>query len=368
MDGTLRKLARQRAQTTPEAELLAKAEHYCRRALELDPDCSAAYGYLGEIALKQGRLLEAEALFKRAAAFDPVGEATENIGALYTLMGRYKEAEETLKRCCDLDPTASRARLELANLYLQTDRARDAVAVCRQALAASPDDSEAPRALAVALMQTGEHSEAARVLNAAMRNVDESKRWQLHLTHCQLLTELGDKSDDTELYEEARRESATAIKLRPDEALPYFHAGIVRYKLEDYQGALKAFRACLERDPDHFEAEQNARQMKALIRRERVQTHGGLVVGIVLGVLCFLFLIAIWALYFMSDKVTSTMIATMSPVLLGLVFTAFLLPWLSRLKLPGVEAELTKPKEKLSPGPSGTISFSARGMGAGPRT
>jgi tetratricopeptide (TPR) repeat protein len=360
----IRKFARRDDRS--DAPLLDEAEKHYRVALELSPNYPSAFSGLAEIALKRGRLMDAEGLFKKSVALDPWANG-DDLGALYIRMGRYEEAEKILKEFCSRNPAAVQARLELGDLYLQTGRAKQAVAICREARAIEPDRSEPARALAITLMQTGEYAEATKVLREALRTVDESKRWQLHLTYCQLLTELGDKSEDQDLYEEARREAATAITLRPDDPMPYFYAGIVRYKLENYHGALTAFRMCLDRDPDHLEAEQNARRMKSLIQRDRAQTHGGLVVGSILGGVCLLLLIAMWMLYFRSEKVTSTMIATMSPTLSGLVFVGFLLPWLSRLKLPGLEAELSKPREKLAPGPKIPLGFGRPAIGAGPR-
>jgi hypothetical protein len=40
---------------------------------------------------------------------------------------------------------------------------------------------------------------------------------------------------------------------------------------------------------------------------------------------------------------------------LDLAFVGFLLTSLVKLKIPGLEAELTKPQEKISKGPVGTI-------------
>jgi hypothetical protein len=89
-----------------------------------------------------------------------------------------------------------------------------------------------------------------------------------------------------------------------------------------------------------------------------------------LGILCLILLITLWVLYLFArtpKNISETTIATMSPILLALVFIGFVLPWLSRLKLPGVEAELTKPKEKVSAGPSGSVSFGSAPISVGPK-
>lgn len=209
------------------------------------------------------------------------------------------------------------------------------------------------------------------MLTKALRELEESQRWQLHLTLCQLLAELGDKSQDSDLYDEALKAVRMAIALQPEESAPYFYSGIVHYKLEDYGCALADFRRCLEKDPNHFEAEQNARRVQSKLRRERIQTGASLYGGIALGILCLVLLGLMWVLYLFFNttpkNISEATVATMSPILLGLVFVAFLLPWLSRLKLPGVEAELSKPKEKVSAGPSGSVGFGSSTISSGPK-
>ena len=60
-----------------------------------------------------------------------------------------------------------------------------------------------------------------------------------------------------------------------------------------------------------------------------------------------------------SALVTTTMITVLVPICLGLLVVSVVLPWLSKLKLTGLEAELTepKPKEAMAAGPKGEISF-----------
>jgi hypothetical protein len=69
-------------------------------------------------------------------------------------------------------------------------------------------------------------------------------------------------------------------------------------------------------------------------------------------------------------QIDSTMLLALSPILLALVFVALLLPWLSRLKLPGgVEAEIAQQKEQISTGPSGplTINLGSSTISTGPK-
>jgi hypothetical protein len=86
-------------------------------------------------------------------------------------------------------------------------------------------------------------------------------------------------------------------------------------------------------------------------------------------------LAAIWWLRWQGGAgedalVTSTMITVLTPVCLGLLVVAVVLPQLSKLKLTGLEAELSepKPKEALESGPKGEIGFgnASRAIGLTP--
>lgn len=52
------------------------------------------------------------------------------------------------------------------------------------------------------------------------------------------------------------------------------------------------------------------------------------------------------------------MLQVLTPMLLGLLLLSFLLPSLTKLKLAGLEAELSQPNEKISKGPTGRMSRS----------
>ena len=350
----------------PNSQYLLEAEERCRTALKIAPAYSPAYGCLGVIAFRKGRFLEAEELLQTSIRVNPREGRYVELGSLYVQMGRYDTAKQHLERALQIDKNDASALVELGNLYFQLNEIKEAAQLFRQAMHADTENEEPSRALAIALMRAGEYGEAGRALRRSIRRLDERKRWRLHLTLSQVMTEMGEKNDDPELYEEALREIKEAISLKPEHPDPYFHAGVVRFKLEDYRGALKDFRCCLEKDADHLDAERNARLVKSFVREERRRTRGSLAAGITMGVLCILLLLGIWILYFKSTKVTPTMVLTFSPILLGLSLVAFLLPWLIRLKLPGVEAELSQPKEKISKGPDGSIGFGSTAISSGP--
>lgn len=340
---------------------LDNATKHCREALNLEPDLAEAFGCLGNIAFKQGRIREAEAYFLRSIQVNAKRGHYADLGALYIQMGRYEEAKEKLEEALKNNPDDAYAHIEMGDLYLQTDKVKEAIREFRVAAVMDPHNPASFKALAIALMENNKLSEAERVLRNAIRLLDESKRWELHLTLCRVLTRIGDETNDLQFYEEALKEVSTAIRLKPLHPAPYFHGGIVRFKLEDYRNALNNFRRCLREDEHHLEAELNARRVRSLIRREKARSRGSIFSSIFLVIIFLTQLIALWILRFRTEKITDTMLTVLVPILLGLMVVAVLLPWLSRFKMAGLEAELSEPtpKESLSSGPKGEIGFSS---------
>ena len=338
---------------------LNKAAERCRQARQLDPDLPEVYGLLGIIASKRGSLREAESNLLRSIRLDPMRGYYADLGAHYLQMGRYDEAKEKIEQAVKNNPDDAYARLQLGNLYLLTEKAKEAIQEFRSAAAMDPMNPDSHKSLALALMEGGSLVEAETVLRKAIRRLDEPRRWDLHLTLCQVLTRLGDTAVDTRYYVEALEEVGKAHRIKPRHSAPYFHSGVVRFKIEDLRGALKDFGRCGVDDEYHLEAELNAKRIRSRIREEKVGSRSSLFASILLGLVLLSQLIALWGLHFWTDKVSETTLVVLVPILLGLLVVAILLPWLTHLKLAGLEAELSepKPKEALAIGPKGEIGF-----------
>jgi hypothetical protein len=87
-------------------------------------------------------------------------------------------------------------------------------------------------------------------------------------------------------------------------------------------------------------------------------------------------LAVLWYLYLIqsekSQKISSAMMTTLTPLLLALTLLSLLIPfilqYLYRLKLPGgVEVELTQPKDKIAAAPASSIGFGSASLSGGAR-
>jgi tetratricopeptide (TPR) repeat protein len=338
---------------------LEQAARHCREAQRLDPDLPDAFALLGVIAARSGGLQEAEAYLLHSARLDPLGGPQADLGALYLQMGRYDEAKEKVDQAFRNDPASAYPRVLLGKYYLLTDKPKKAVREFRAAAALEPTSAEAHYSLAVALMETDELEEAETVLRKAIRRLDGSRRWQLHLTLCQLLTRLGDTTGESRYFEEALEEVGKARLIKPRDSAPYFYSGVVRFRLGDSRGALKDFGRCGDGAEYSLRAELNAKRVRARLREERVQARVSRWGSAFLALVLVVQLGGLWALRIWTDKVAETTLTLLVPVLLGLLVVALVLPWLTRLKMTGIEAELSeaKPRESLATGPKGDVGF-----------
>jgi tetratricopeptide (TPR) repeat protein len=338
---------------------LGQAARQCRVALSLDPDLPEAFALLGVIAARKGGLQEAEAYLLHSARLDPLGGPQADLGALYLQMGRYEEAKEKIDRAVRNDPADAYPRVLLGKYYLLTEKPKKAIREFRAAAALEPTGAEPHHTLAVALMENDELEEAETVLREAIGRLDGPRRWQLHLTLCQLLTRLGDTTGEARYYEEALEEVGKARRGKPGNPAAYFYSGVVRYKLGDSRGALKDFGRCGDGNEYSLRAELNAKRVRARLREERAQARASGWISALLALVLLVQLGGLWALRVWTDKVAETTLAVLVPVLLGLLVVALVLPWLTRLKMTGLEAELSeaKPREALPTGPQGDVGF-----------
>jgi tetratricopeptide (TPR) repeat protein len=282
---------------------LDEAERACAAALKRERRYTYAFGCLGLIAFKRGRLREAEDFFLSSIEAEKKQGRYADLGALYVLMGRYDEAEQMLKDAVKFKKDDPQPRLELANLYLQTNRAKEAVRECRRVIAIAPNSESAPRALAIALIGADDYREAEKILREAIRKQDESKRWRLHLTLSQLLTRLGDKTSDDDLYGEALKEVQIAIRIKPNAPELFFQKGILRSKAKDPRGALKDFNECVRLDENNYEAERYARLVSKQIS-EDIHRGSKIASGSVVG-LGFALLFVLWFRFFVPGEPTA---------------------------------------------------------------
>jgi tetratricopeptide (TPR) repeat protein len=333
-----------------------EAKQCCREARKLAPELPQAFSILGVIAFREGKIRESEAYLKKAIDVDPDNGPYSDLAALYIQLEQLDAAETLLEKAGKMFPNDTYGHIQLGSLYLLQGKNHHAILEFRKAAVLAPYDVEPQKALAIALIENKQFGEAERVLRNAIRSITSPKIWELRLTLSQLFTRIGDDTSDKEYFQKAISEIAQYSRSSNDPLID-FQMGILRYKLGNYKSALSSFKKCVESRKGWVEAEINANRIESLIRQEKAFARTSLPERIFIAGIIIVNIIGIWYLYLFTERISETSVMVIIPLLLGFLLVSFLLPWLTKFKLTGFEAELSEPtpKDSLSIGPKGEI-------------
>jgi tetratricopeptide (TPR) repeat protein len=337
-----------------------RAEEIALAVLDEHED-AAVLVCLGVINYRLGRIAAAEHYLAKAVEIDPFKGSHTDLAALYTQIGRYDEAEENLSTALRKDPSNTPARIELGNLKLLTDQPQEAARQFRNVPRGDPSAESGTLGLAEALTVLGRRREAEDILRAHLRTVGES--WRVHVALARLLFHQADTLQNNDLFAEAYQQAIQAIKTAPSaEPDPYYVAGVCQVRLGGaVSGTLagpgarrraeRHLRRCLAADERHVEAQRVIHQLETESRSARTAAAATAVVATVAVSL----LAVLWTAFFLTNRISDIMITTITPILLGLIAVAVLLPSLVRLKMPGFEADLQARTSQVTSGPTGDV-------------
>lgn len=131
------------------------------------PTFYEAYFDLGMCYGQTGRLLDAEAAFRKYLSLQPAsGDGHASLGVVLLEEGRGAEAIPELEEAIQIDPSLTEARKNLAGEYLRESKPKAAIAVLRPA--ENEKDEQVLVLLALALKQTSAYSGALATVNQAL--------------------------------------------------------------------------------------------------------------------------------------------------------------------------------------------------------
>jgi tetratricopeptide (TPR) repeat protein len=359
-----------------EEQKLARADELCRSALKINPKALSALNCLGVIAFRRGRLQEAERHLQQTIEVDEGNGSHTDLGALYAQMARYDEALRCLTRAVELDWYDAKAHVEMGGVHLLQGRPAEALDSFRQGAKANPLEEKAVLGQAFSLGRLGRDQEAEHVLRSGLRKIPADQQFPLRLHLAQLLVERGDRLESAHMYEEALAEAQHAVTLKPGDPEGAYVQAVAFHRIAQQQTAPMAravhvararrqLERCVDLAPGHIAAQRDLRVIE-IRRKESVKSNAG---SVAVAALAIGLLILIWVAFFVSDQISEAIVLTMTPILVGLVVVAFLLPYLTSLKMPGLEATVAQRTEELFTGPLGPdVGASERQapLGSGP--
>jgi len=372
-------------------EKLDEGDTLCQRALSINRGNSSSYNCLGVIAYRRRRIRSSESYLKKAIEVSGGESGRTDLGALYVQMGRYSDAQEVLTQAIKSDWYDERPHIELGALFDQTGKPADAFREFDAVLRINPVSADAIQGAAMARLHSGDSLEAERILRDGLRqfgwtpsadpawrkSCDKQTVYPLFMALARVMIERGDSSQRVDFYSQGLTAAVEATVLCSKEPEGYFYAGVARFKLGDMvdapptrlayrSSALRYFQQCLTLDQNYFEASRNADLIRKDLRRSQSTVLG----GFILAILATAVLAGLWAGFFLSGRVTTTMVISLTPILAGLVLLSFLLPSLARVKLPGLEADIKQnvSETTVASGPTGIeLGVTRSSLRTGPR-
>jgi tetratricopeptide (TPR) repeat protein len=197
----------------------------------------------------QGRLAEAERLFKKVLAADETDiSCLQNLALLCARQGRLEEAADYLAKVIRLNPKIVAAHNNLGNILSMLGRHHEAAASYRTALAVNPNYAEAHNNLGIAL--------------AAMNHTDEAvvhyrRAIELNPQFANAHNNLGNALIALNRYSDAVSSYEKAITLNPRYAEAHNNLGVALVRSGRAQTAVSHYRTSLQINPNYADAYSN---------------------------------------------------------------------------------------------------------------
>ena len=141
---------------------LEKAQSNAAKAVQLNPQLSAAHLALGWVNLDLGLIEPAAAEFQKVTTADPLNaEAIRGTGAVYRRQRLTDQAVEAYNKAIQLRPDDWLNHLQIGNLFYQTAKYKEAESAFRKVTELAPDFSTGYKNLGAMFYMQGRYGEAA---------------------------------------------------------------------------------------------------------------------------------------------------------------------------------------------------------------
>lgn len=139
------------------------------RAIRVTRGNFVACNNLGNVYLRRGMPVEAEALYREALGYRPDSpEAQYNIGVIRAQVGRFEEAATWFRGAIRSNPDYQRAHYNLGVVLKETGRIDAAAEAFRRALQLDPGDADSWNGFGIVLMERGNLREGAAYFERAL--------------------------------------------------------------------------------------------------------------------------------------------------------------------------------------------------------
>lgn len=228
---------------------LAEAETIFRQVIAIDPTNADALAFLGITLAKVGKGLEALHFLAAAVQYQPANPAYHsNLGNALRDVGRYAEAVECYDRALKLKPDFFVAHHARGVSLLFVNKPAQAIESLERAVQMVPNDAYALNDLGVGFERVGRFNEALMCFSRSATL--EPKYFEAHHNLGKVLLQLGNAVAALASFDQA-------VKLAPRVFELHLRRGIALAVLERYQESLVCFDTAVALNHNSVEAHNN---------------------------------------------------------------------------------------------------------------
>ena len=266
-----------------------KAEQWCLKAIDEEPDGWEGYYWLGWAQAEQQKYAEANEAFTRARELAPEnkkeivrenhrsffvdhykrgvtaletrnfegaveeftkavtiysedGNAYNNLGVSYSRLGENQKALDAFKQATDVDPSSVSAWKNLGGSYMTVGQSDLAMQAFEKILELDPDDAEARYSLGDAYFRAKDYEKALQHYLRAAENLSDNALLKYQVGASYFRSE--QYAEAVEAFMEAARLSKDTDLLTYEDAM--FNLGVAYIQLEQYDAAVAVLERLLE--------------------------------------------------------------------------------------------------------------------------
>lgn len=236
---------------------MSLARSMLEQAVEEMPNDPSGYQFIGEFAVRENRLVEAEMVFDRAAELLAAYEADEQLkrelqihlhtyqAAIALRREQWLDAETELRAWLELKPDVADAHFNLGQALFKQQRYEDALAEFEIAAQSNKVFPPADVALGRLYAREGDAAKAEECMQRALEKNPKDIRTLLGVADWQLLNGQ---------FEEARPHAELAVEVDSTSLPAKLMAGTVARFLGDTAAAEKYFEQAFLQSPSNFQA------------------------------------------------------------------------------------------------------------------
>lgn len=231
-----------------------------QKVLELQPESSEAFCFLGDVYQYKEMFNEAADAYQRALSLNGSkqtrGIANWCLGIIYNKQGKFLEAEKYGKEAVSLMPEAAWAHYRLGDIYTQRGKLDEAIGAYQKAMQLNPELAEAYRGLGrTALMQDEPETAIQYFRGAILRNPYEKSAYYNLAKAYQRSHQFEQAKTQMELFKEVKAYQDTVqqyrkkLKKNPTEVGLYAELAKIHLEINNIDAAIQEFNIVISLSP-----------------------------------------------------------------------------------------------------------------------